>query len=49
MPGWGDRLTDGEIDDVIVWITSIWPAEVYGIWYKEIERKHQEKKEHKLD
>jgi mono/diheme cytochrome c family protein len=49
MPGWGDKLTDGEIDDVIVWITSIWPAEVYGIWYKEIERKYQEKKEHKLD
>jgi 4-hydroxythreonine-4-phosphate dehydrogenase len=42
-------LTDGEIDEVIVWITSIWPAEVYGIWYKEIERKYQEKKEHKLD
>lgn len=49
MPGWGDKLTDEEIDDVIVWITSIWPAEVYDIWYKEIERKDQEKKEHKLD
>ncbi len=49
MPGWGDKLTDEEIDDVIVWITSIWPAEVYDIWYKEIERKNQEKKEHKLD
>lgn len=49
MPGWGNKLTDEEIDDVIVWITSIWPAEVYGIWYKEIERKYQEKKEHKLD
>ena len=23
MPGWGDKLTDEEIDDVIVWITSI--------------------------
>jgi len=49
MPGWGNKLTDEEIDDVIVWITSIWPAEIYGIWYKEIERKSQEKKEHKLD
>ena len=49
MPGWGDKLTDEEIDDVIVWITSIWPAEIYDIWYKEIERKNQEKKEHKLD
>ena len=49
MPGWGNKLTDEEISDVIVWITSIWPAEVYDIWYKEIERKNQEKKEHKLD
>tara|TARA_Y100001934_G_C12337887_1_gene768582 strand:- start:109 stop:657 length:549 start_codon:yes stop_codon:yes gene_type:complete len=49
MPGWGNKLTDDEINDVIVWITSIWPDELYEIWYKEIERKDQKKKEHKLD
>ena len=49
MPAWGDKLTDGEIDDVIVWITSIWSAEIYDIWYKEIERKQQKKRQHKLD
>tara|TARA_B100000686_G_scaffold132216_1_gene139146 strand:- start:91 stop:639 length:549 start_codon:yes stop_codon:yes gene_type:complete len=49
MPGWGDKLTDDEIDDVIVWITSIWPDELYAIWYKEIERKDQKKKEHKVN
>jgi mono/diheme cytochrome c family protein len=49
MPAWGDKLTDGEIDDVIVWITSIWSAEIYDIWYKEIEQKQQKKRQHKLD
>ena len=49
MPAWGDKLTDEEIDDVIVWITSIWSAEIYDIWYKEIEQKQQKKRQHKLD
>ena len=49
MPAWGDKLTDEEIDDVIVWITSIWPDEIYNIWYKEIEQKQQKKRQHKLD
>lgn len=49
MPAWGNKLTDQEIDDVIVWITSIWPDEIYDIWYKEIEQKQQKKRQHKLD
>ena len=49
MPAWGDKLTDGEIDDVIVWITSIWSDEIYNTWYKEIEQKQQKKRQHKLD
>jgi len=49
MPAWGDKLTDEEIDDVIVWITSIWSDEIYNIWYKEIEQKQQKKRQHKLD
>ncbi len=49
MPAWSDKLTDGEIDDVIVWITSIWSDEIYDIWYKEIERKQQKNRQHKLD
>ncbi len=35
MPAWENKLTTQEIDDVIVWITSIWPNEIYSIWYKE--------------
>tara|TARA_Y100001936_G_scaffold94253_1_gene92763 strand:+ start:6788 stop:7336 length:549 start_codon:yes stop_codon:yes gene_type:complete len=49
MPAWGNKLTDNEINDVIVWITSIWPEDLYAIWYKEVERRNQKTKEHKLD
>jgi len=43
MPAWDGRLTNQEIDDVIVWIKSLWPDEVYDIWYKEIEVKPEPK------
>lgn len=43
MPPWAGKLTDQQIDDVIVWIKSLWPDEIYDIWYKEIENKPQPK------
>lgn len=43
MPAWDGKLTNQEIDDVIVWIKSIWPDDVYDVWYKEIEHKPQPK------
>jgi mono/diheme cytochrome c family protein len=43
MPAWDGKLTNQEIDDVIVWIKSLWPDEVYDIWLKEIENKPQPK------
>jgi mono/diheme cytochrome c family protein len=46
MPAWGDKLTDQEINDVTVWITSLWPDKEYNAWYQEIEQKHQKKKHH---
>lgn len=39
MPAWDGKLTNQQIDDVIVWIKSLWPDEVYDIWHKEIENK----------
>lgn len=39
MPAWEGKLTDQQIDDVIVWIKSLWPAEVYDLWYKNFESK----------
>ena len=43
MPAWDGKLTNQQIDDVIVWIKSLWPDEVYDIWLKEIEIKPQPK------
>jgi mono/diheme cytochrome c family protein len=43
MPPWDGKLTNQEIDDVIVWIKSLWPDDVYEVWYKEIEHKPQPK------
>lgn len=37
MPAWEGKLTKQQVDDVIVWIKSLWPDEVYDIWLKEIE------------
>lgn len=34
MPGWEGRLTDQEIDDLIVWYQALWPGEVYERWRK---------------
>lgn len=39
MPAWDGKLTDQQIDDVIVWIKSLWSDEVYDVWDKEIEHK----------
>jgi len=46
MPAWDKKLTNQEIDDVIVWITSIWSDEIYNIWYQEIEHKQQKNRQH---
>jgi mono/diheme cytochrome c family protein len=37
MPAWEGKLTEQQVDDVIVWITSLWPDEVYDVWYKNFE------------
>ncbi len=39
MPGWEGVLRDQEIDDVLVWIKSLWPEEVYRGWYTRIENR----------
>lgn len=41
MPPWKGRLSDQEIDDVIVYIKSLWSDAVYARWL-EIERQAQE-------
>jgi len=34
MPAWKGRLTATDIDDVINWMQSLWPADVYETWNK---------------
>lgn len=37
MPAWEGKLTEQQVDDVIAWIKSLWPDEIYDIWYKNFE------------
>lgn len=37
MPAWEGILTEHQVDDVIVWIKSLWPDEIYDVWYKNFE------------
>lgn len=39
MPGWAGILEDQEIDDILIWIKSLWPDEVYQGWYTRIENR----------
>lgn len=32
MPAWGGRLSDADIDAVLAWIQSRWPAELHRQW-----------------
>ncbi len=34
MPAWKGRLNDRDIEDVLNWMQSLWPAEVYDTWSK---------------
>ncbi|SEN36729.1 cytochrome c [Nitrosomonas marina] len=39
MPAWEGILTEQQVDDVIVWIKSLWPDEIYTTWYHNFEEK----------
>jgi mono/diheme cytochrome c family protein len=32
MPSWKGRLSDRDIEDMVNWMQSLWPAEVYEAW-----------------
>ena len=34
MPAWKGRLSERDVEDVLNWMQSIWPAEVYDAWTK---------------
>lgn len=39
MPAWEGKLTEQQVDDVIVWIKSLWSDEIYNVWFKNFEGK----------
>lgn len=38
MPAWKDVLSDAQVDEVIVYIKSLWSDDVYAVWH-DIERR----------
>ena len=32
MPAWGGKLSEQEIDDIVTWLQSLWPDDVYAAW-----------------
>ncbi|MDO8595640.1 MAG: cytochrome c, partial [Sulfuricaulis sp.] len=32
MPAWGEKISDKDIEAIIVWIQSRWPDELYQSW-----------------
>ena len=34
MPAWKGRLSERDVEDVINWMQSLWPAQVYDTWTK---------------
>ncbi len=37
MPAWKGILTEQQVDDIVVWILSLWPDEIYTTWYQNFE------------
>lgn len=33
MPAWKDKLSDQEINDILIWIKAQWPDDIYAAWY----------------
>lgn len=34
MPAWKGRLSERDIEDMLNWMQSLWPADVYNAWSK---------------
>lgn len=43
MPGWNDKLSDKEIDAIILWFQSQWPEELYAAWARNNQRASQQR------
>ena len=32
MPAWEDKLSDDDVFSIILWLSSLWPDEIYNAW-----------------
>lgn len=37
MPAWESVLTEPQVDDIVEWIKSLWPEDIYATWYNHFE------------
>jgi mono/diheme cytochrome c family protein len=37
MPAWKNKLSERDIADVVVYVTSLWSDEKYRLWFVQIE------------
>ncbi len=44
MPAWKDKLTDEEIESIIYWFQSKWPAQLYQAWTRQDKESKKTKK-----
>ena len=47
MPPWKDRLTDAEIESIILWFQSQWPPQLYEAWQRVDREAQQRQRERK--
>lgn len=38
MPGFGEKLNSGQVDDILAWVQSHWSDEVYRVWHERNEQ-----------
>jgi len=34
MPAWSGRVSDEQVEDVIIWFQALWPGDVYAKWQR---------------
>ena len=34
MPGFGEKLNSGQVDDILAWVQSHWSDEIYRVWHE---------------
>jgi mono/diheme cytochrome c family protein len=38
MPGFGEKLSAHEMDDILAWVQSNWPDKIYRLWHERSEQ-----------